>query len=334
MGYSNKQSHRKKAKKHPAFKVFLRDIILFCVALNVFALFHHVLPQRLQPVDASHYTSATPSPTEQNSSTPAVELPSAPPEQTPTPIPGDFSASFPAIDTGANALYSYQTDTVRIAINRVQENNVTYFIADIYVKNIDAFKTAFAKGEYGKSIYAYPLKTANNNDAIFAVTGDYYSARNQGIVVRNGTLYRDVPNNDVCILYNDGEMKTYESAKVNLTDAVTRGIWQAWSFGPPLLDENGGKFSEFDSTLANRNPRSSIGYYAPGHYCFVVVDGRQKGYSIGMTLTELSSLFENLGCQQAYNLDGGATAVMIFQGNVINQPYNGGRESGDIIYFN
>ena len=109
------------------------------------------------------------------------------------------------------------------------------------------------------------------------MTGDYYSARSQGIVVRNGTLYRDVPNTDVCVLYNDGEMKTYDSAIFNLTDAVTRGIWQSWSFGPPLLDENGGKLSEFNSTLTDRHPRSAIGFYAPGHYCFVVVDGRQKG---------------------------------------------------------
>ena len=334
MGNSLGHSHEKKSTKHKAIKLFLRDLVLFGVALNVFALFHHVLPQKLQPVDASRYMNATPTPTLQNSPSTATELPNITPAPTATPVPGDFSAAFPVTDTDAGALYSYQTDTVRIAINRVQENSVTYFVADVYVENIDALKTAFAKGKYGKNIYDFPLATANENQAVFAVTGDYYSARSQGIVVRNGTLYRDVPNTDVCVLYNDGEMKTYDSGNFNLTDAVARGIWQSWSFGPPLLDENGGKLSEFSSTLSDRHPRSAIGYYAPGHYCFVVVDGRQKDYSIGMNLTELSALFESLGCKQAYNFDGGATAVMIFQGNVINQPYKGGRESGDIIYFN
>ena len=334
MGYSNKKSRGKKTIKNSALKVFLRDIIFFGIALNVFALFHHVLPRKLQPVDVSRYTNSTPVPATQNSSNTAMELPAVTPTLTATPVPGDFSASFPAMDTGTNALYSYQTDTVRIAINRVQENSVTYFVADVYVKNIQALKAAFAKGKYGKNIYDFPLTTANENQAIFAVTGDYYSARSQGIVVRNGTLYRDVPNTDICVLYNDGEIKTYDSANFNLTDATARGIWQSWSFGPPLLDESGGKLSEFNSTLTDRHPRSAIGYYAPGHYCFVVVDGRQKDYSIGMNLTELSALFESLGCKQAYNFDGGATAVMIFQGNVINQPYKGGRESGDIVYFN
>ena len=334
MGNSQGHSYKKRPTKHKAFRIFLRDLVLFGIALNVFALFHHVLPQKLQPVDASRYMKSTPAPTLLSSPNSATELPNITPSPTVTPVPGDFSAAFPATDTGAGALYSYQTDTVRIAINRIQENSVTYFVADVYVKNIEALKTAFAKGKYGKNIYDFPLTTANENQAIFAVTGDYYSARSQGIVVRNGTLYRDVPNTDVCVLYNDGEMKTYNTADFNLTDAVTRGIWQAWSFGPPLLDENGGKLSEFNSTLTDRHPRSAIGYYAPGHYCFVVVDGRQKDYSIGMNLTELSALFERLGCKQAYNFDGGATAVMIFQGNVINQPYKGGRESGDIIYFN
>ena len=339
MEYRRKRAQSAKKKKASAFRIILRDFILLGVALNVFALFHHVLPRKLQPVDTSLYAAQASVPT----SAPAVDTTAVTdvqadatlsPEPTATPVPGDFSATFPAADTGANALYSYQTDTVRIAIDRVQENEVTYFVADVYVKSIDAFKTAFVKDTYGKSIYAFPTDTAVANNAMFAVTGDYYSARSKGIVIRGGTLYRDVAGTDVCVLYNDGEMKTYPSENFSLSDAVARGVWQAWSFGPPLLDENGGKLAEFDSTLTDRHPRSAIGYYAPGHYCFVVVDGRQSGYSIGMRLTELSALFESLGCKQAYNLDGGATAIMMFQGNVINQPYKGGRESGDIIYFN
>jgi len=201
------------------------------------------------------------------------------------------------------------------------------------VRSIDALKTAFAKGTYGKSIYEFPLKTATENAAVFAVTGDYYSVRSQGIVIRNGTLYRDVASADVCVLYHDGEMKTYSAQEFNLNDAIARGVWQTWAFGPALLDENGQSLTEFDSKLTDRHPRSAIGYYAPGHYCFVVVDGRQKGYSVGMRLDELSTLMASLGCKQAYNLDGGATAVMIFRGQVINQPYKGGRESGDIIFL-
>lgn len=339
--------HRKNRSHNSGLLLVLRDIALLIVVMNVFALFHHVLPMKLTPAGSKSVeatiagsnlpfsqTKATAAAVSASASTAAV-TPTIAPTITPTPkpVPGDFSATFPATDTGKDALYSYQTDTVRIAISRIQADGVTCFLADVYVKNMDAFETAFAKGTYGKSIYEFPTKTAIANGAVFAVTGDYYSARSKGIVVRNGTLYRDVPGDDVCVLYRNGEMKTYVNGALNLTDFDSQNVWQSWSFGPALLTENGEKISEFTSELNDRHPRCGIGYYAPGHYCFIVVDGRQKGYSIGVRLSEFSDLFANLGCKQAYNLDGGATAIMIFQGEVINKPYKGGRESGDIIYF-
>lgn len=329
-----KQRLAGRKRRLKGWQLILRDLVLFAVALNVFALFHHVLPRKLKPVNAALYAAATVTPSPQAPVEEQIEAAaSATPSQTSSPASGDFSASFPSADTGTNALYSYQTDNVRLAITRIQEDNVTYFVADVYVRSIDALKTAFAKGTYGKSIYEFPLKTATENAAVFAVTGDYYSVRSQGIVIRNGTLYRDVASADVCVLYHDGEMKTYSAQEINLNDAIARGVWQTWAFGPALLDENEQSLTEFDSKLTDRHPRSAIGYYAPGHYCFVVVDGRQKGYSVGMRLDELSTLMASLGCKQAYNLDGGATAVMIFRGQVINQPYKGGRESGDIIFL-
>ena len=79
MDYSKRHSRGKKAIKQSAFNVFLRDIILFVIALNVFALFHHVLPRKLQPVDASRYATATPTPAEQGSpSTTARSLAASP----------------------------------------------------------------------------------------------------------------------------------------------------------------------------------------------------------------------------------------------------------------
>ena len=82
------------------------------------------------------------------------------------------------------------------------------------------------------------------------------------------------------------------------------GAYQSWTFGPNLLDENGKALSSFNTWdyIRQTHPRSAIGYYEPGHYCFVVVDGRQSGYSRGMTLPELARVFEDLGCSAAYNL--------------------------------
>jgi exopolysaccharide biosynthesis protein len=267
----------------------------------------------------------------------STQTPFPTPEQTPSPTPdpaanGDFSAAFPTDDTGTGALYSYQTDTVKIAIDKVQSDGVTYFVADVYVKNIDAFKTAFAKDTYGRGLHEMPLKIATDNNAVFAVSGDYYGAREQGVVVRNGILYRDVMGDDVCILRKDGTLSVYQKNAFSPLDMLDDAVWQAWAFGPALVN-NGAACDTSSSRIKVKNPRSAIGYYSPGHYCFIVVDGRQSGYSDGMTLDELTNTFVSLGCVTAYNLDGGATAMMVFNGAVISQPTNGGRSSSDIIYF-
>jgi hypothetical protein len=107
-----------------------------------------------------------------------------------------------------------------------------------------------------------------------------------------------------------------------------------WSFGPPLLDENGNTMKSYNVSTAVSfpNPRSAIGYYEPGHCCFVLVDGRQDGYSKGMTIPELAQVFQDLGCKAAYNLDGGGSAVMMFDHKTYSKQSNGAdRKLGDLL---
>ena len=114
-----------------------------------------------------------------------------------------------------------------------------------------------------------------------------------------------------------------------------KGILDVWSFGPMLLDGEGRSMHEFDTTVAAANPRTAIGYYEPGHYCFVAADGRGCEGSSGCTMEELSKLFEDLGCAAAYNLDGGQSSVMVWNSGsmTVNSPANGGRPVSDIIYI-
>ena len=337
--------------------VIIRDVLIFLMFLLAFALIYMVSPELLSGGASAKATAQTSTavlaesndPTTKPTSTPqanavlvastamSTQTPSLTPEPTPSPTPdpadnGDFSAMFPAYDTGVNALYSYQTDAVKIAIDKVQSDGVMYFVADVYVKSIDAFKTAFAKDSYGRGLHEMPLKVATDNNAVFAVSGDYYGAREQGVVVRNGILYRDVMGDDVCILGKDGKLSVYQKSSFSPLDMLDETVWQAWAFGPALV-QDGAACDTSSSRIKVKNPRSAIGSYEPGHYCFIVVDGRQNGYSTGMTLDELANTFVSLGCVTAYNLDGGATAMMVFNGAVISQPTNGGRSSSDIIYF-
>ncbi|MNM66756.1 hypothetical protein D3C81_782550 [compost metagenome] len=121
------------------------------------------------------------------------------------------------------------------------------------------------------------------------------------------------------------------------------GVLNTLSFGPVLI-KDGEVTSNFDHvkidtnfgnrSIQNANPRTGIGMIAPNHYVFIVVDGRKEGYSRGMTLTEFAQVFADLGCTEAYNLDGGGSSTMYFMGRVVNNPLGKNRERGvsDILY--
>ncbi len=169
------------------------------------------------------------------------------------------------------------------------------------------------------------------------------------MVVTNGTLRRSNLNRkrDLLVMYRNGEMVTYLASGQDMTalyaDLKERidEIWQVFLFGPALLDGEGKALTEFTSSVKPANPRSVIGYYAPGHYCFVQVDGRgvtsalsaEKHTSTGLTLAQLAQLMESLGCTAAYNLDGGQSSMLWFSGSLVSTPYKNGRKVDDIVYI-
>ena len=98
------------------------------------------------------------------------------------------------------------------------------------------------------------------------------------------------------------------------------------------FDENGDAINGFTHSVAPKNPRTAIGYIEPGHYVFVVVDGRGMNKSYGLDLADLSSLMASLGCKVAYNLDGGGTSCMTsaVYGD-INKTSDENRSCSDIV---
>ncbi len=242
-------------------------------------------------------------------------------------------------DVNSEQVQYYESDDAVITIDKKWfgegDDKVTYYTADIYVSSVDVLKTALAKDTYGKNIKDSIFSMAAEHDAVFAVNGDFYGNSEEGIVVRNGVKYRDNLNDvDICVLFTNGEMKTYAYDEFDTDDVLAQGVWQAWCFGPMLLDGNGGVLETFNTTtyLNSENPRSAIGYIAPGHYKIVTVDGRDPGYSKGVTLSELAAIMADEGCLTAYNLDGGCSAMMVYDGELVNIP-DRGRNISDIIYI-
>lgn len=227
---------------------------------------------------------------------------------------------------------SYSSPDISITVTEETSGRITWYLADIYVRDITCFQSALAQDTYGSGFRDSIPDMALLNNALLAVNGDYYGNTNEGVVIRNGVIYRaNRTDCDVCVLYYDGTMRVMPGSSFSVQEAVENGAWQAWTFGPALLNTDGSVLTSFASTgrIISANPRTAIGYYEPGHYCLVVVDGR--GESAGITLPDLSQLFYDLGCKAAYNLDGGNSSVMVWNNAVINDPSGGGRESSDAL---
>ncbi|MCD8356247.1 MAG: phosphodiester glycosidase family protein [Clostridia bacterium] len=248
--------------------------------------------------------------------------------------------AFLAAEKTRETLQEYAGSTSEISIEKVSctvdGEPVVYFVADVYVSATSVVQTAFAKNMYGRNIRDFVSSMARDNQAILAISGDSYGESDSTCVIRNGVVYNSNPGtSDVCVLFQDGVMKTYSALEFDAEAVQAQGAWQAWTFGPALLDGNGNIPDAFHSTeyLNKINPRAAIGYIAPGHYKFVVVDGRQDGYSAGVTMNQLAALMQEEGCMTAYNLDGGKSAVMVYDGEEISKPVGAGRTISDIIYI-
>ena len=338
---------RERKKLLPLWALIVLDTLALGAALVVFALFHHVLPRSVSAGQQVRPVSATPAPVAVQTA-PAA---SAPPEEPQAEAVAE-AAPEPDARSPWAVLFaphftedvvitdsSYSSPSVSVSVSRMElehgdRRNVCY-IADIYIADIRSFRTYLPQDEWGKSMRFGIGELARQSDAIAAMTGDMYAFQGASLVLRNGELYRDGRYQTYqthCALFYDGTMEVYGPNEIDYQEAMDSGAWQIWSFGPVLV-RDGTISQDFSSGMAveDPNPRAALGYYEPGHYCFVVVDGRRPGYSFGMSFQELAELFLDLGCACAYNLDGGGSAVMMLNGQEVNLPSGGGRDLSDII---
>ncbi len=224
----------------------------------------------------------------------------------------------------------YVDDNIQINISRTTKPGLVYYVADIRLKSLQFFKTAFANETFGRNIHEATSGQANRHKAILAINGDYYGARDKGLIIRNGTLYRDNSNRESLVLMRNGEMHIVDISASGW-DLIREGAVQSWSFGPALVKE--GKNVIGVSKTDRPDPRTGIGMINPYHYIFICVDGRLQD-SKGLKLIEFSQLFLEYGCPVAYNLDGGGTTTMVMNGKVVNRPcYTSERKISDIIYI-
>ena len=251
-------------------------------------------------------------------------------------------AASKAAETATVTDTSYSDDNISVTLTEKTVSNTQVYIADVTVSSAQYLKTALANNTYGNNVTAKTSETAANNKAILAVNGDYYGANSTGYVIRNGVVYRDTvredsSNGDLAI-YKDGSFKIIYENEISADQLVEDGVVNLLAFGPALV-ENGEIVvnikSEVGQSMAS-NPRTAIGIIDENHYIIIVSDGRTSE-SQGLSLYEMAEVMKSYGVKTAYNLDGGGSSTMYFNGRVINKPTTNGniseRAVSDIVYI-
>jgi hypothetical protein len=110
-----------------------------------------------------------------------------------------------------------------------------------------------------------------------------------------------------------------ELLEISTSTAPDLGNVQIALGGSPVLLHDGKVQSTYTNKAQERHPRSAMGWN-DSHFFFIEVDGRQHGFSVGMTLPELGAYLARQGCREAMNLDGGGSAEMWIEGEIVNRP--------------
>lgn len=302
-------------KRHFANMVFALILAAYTVyaALDTFVIVRVLTPDTLPTATAEASTAPT-----------ATEPPAE--QATTAPISTDTE---------------YHDDQIDIVLTTMRVENTTVYVADVQIADISLLKTALAGNTYARNLTETTSVQAANAGAILAINGDYYGAQERGYVLRNGVLYRASAQSgtDALVIGADGNFRIITEGETSADTLVREGAWQVLTFGPALI--NGGQVTVSSSDEVGRamtsNPRTAIGQISEGHYLLVVSDGRTKE-SAGLSLRQLAELMQSLGAQVAYNLDGGGSSTMVFQGRVVNNPTTNGRSIrersvSDIVYI-
>lgn len=300
-------------KRHCANMVFALILIAYTVyaALDTFVIVRVLTPDTLPTATAEASTAPTEPPAEQAATVPI------------------------STDTECH------DDQIDIVLTTMRVENTTVYVADVQIADISLLKTALAGNTYARNLTETTSVQAANAGAILAINGDYYGAQERGYVLRNGVLYRASAQSgtDALVIGADGNFRIIHEGETSADTLVREGAWQVLTFGPALIKDGQVTVSSSDEVwrAMTSNPRTAIGQISEGHYLLVVSDGRTEE-STGLSLRQLAELMQSLGAQIAYNLDGGGSSTMVFQGRVVNNPTTNGRSIrersvSDIVYI-
>lgn len=257
----------------------------------------------------------------------------------PAPVANPEGYGSETLEDGTEVLtYNDETISVRYWKERMLDSNCHF--AEVKIAHPTQLKTAFAGGKYSSSVRRTPQKIAQQVNAVIAINADYCGYRQRGVIIRQSTLYRNNPCGwDVLFIDSDGNFHIMSDRSIKKSGILEEyEIINSLEFGPSLVVDGEIKLMNIESGCGEYwneghvSPRTAIGQIGRLHYLFCCVEGRTD-YSKGIYTSQMAQIMYDKGCVQAYNLDGGMSTTMVFNGKAMNYPMWGGqRVVSDIIY--
>ena len=218
----------------------------------------------------------------------------------------------------------YEDPSISVSIENGRAYNSYYLAARIRIANPTQLRTSLASSN-GKDTQQ-ATRLAKRVNALVALSGDSFGDNKSGAgmyIVRQGAVKRHNPSGyfDVLLIDDKGDFHIIREARQADIDAFEGTIINSFSFGPGLVVDGvvTETFEDRGYGPTKRAQRVAICQVAPLEYMCVVTSGPDHNNSTGLTIDEFTQLITSLGpVQNAYNLDGGTSAWMVWRGEKIN----------------
>ena len=234
----------------------------------------------------------------------------------------------------------YRDETILCVTWKQEINNTAYSFSEVKIADPSQIRRYFSEGEYGSGKLVYPTEMANSVNSVCAISGDYYMFRNAGVIVYKGKVCRVNSGAHTCYVDVNGDMLfTTMSERFNMESAQQfvddHHILFSVAFGP-ILVEDGQKYAFGGYGLGEvgeNYARAAICQMDTLHYLLVNATGEPE-CPVYPTMYAFQDVIASTGCKSAYALDGGQTAAMMINGELVNSVFGGyQRKISDVIYF-
>lgn len=242
---------------------------------------------------------------------------------------------------GSKVMYYLDDSIFAVTWKEPREGSV-YTFTEVKVSDASQFRRHLSDGEFGGDKQYVPTEMAQAVNAVVASSGDFYRFRNFGICVYEGKVRRvEGTYAETCMIDRKGDLHFVKGGEITTTEAAQayvdeNDIWFSLCFGPILVEDS--QLVEHTwygvGEINEDYARSALCQMDERHYVVAIANVEGPNHRQVPNVAAFGKQILSTGCKMAYCLDGGQTAAIVMNNQLINRPATGAqRQISDIIYF-